>query len=109
MVTGTAQRRQAHPPEATMWRPVDGLVIEEIGDEYLVLNKARGRIHQFNFTAGLVWRGIMNQQSLDEISKALMDRFEVPDYRARRDALKMIDQLKILKLITDEQANEQAG
>jgi len=102
MYSSTAQRSKPDAPEAVKWRPTEGLLIEVIGDEYLVLNKARGRIHQFNHSAAIVWRGIMNDQSLDEIALALMERFDIPDFRARKDALKMISQLKILKLVTEE-------
>jgi len=97
-----AARSSIKVTESDKWRPVEGLLVEEIGDEFLVLNKARGRIHQFNNTAGIVWRGIMNEQSVDEIAGSLMDRFEVPDFRARKDAIRMIEQLQILKLITTE-------
>lgn len=105
MIVTNARQIEADSPSARQWRPAHGLVVEEIGDEYLVLNKARGRIHQFNHTAGIVWRGIMHERSLDEISQALVERYEVPDFRARKDALKTIEQLKILKLITHEAAD----
>ena len=87
---------------AAKWRPVDGLLIEEIGNDVLVLNKSVGRIHQFNHTAGIVWRGLMKGDTLDQIAAKIVERFDVPDFRATKDAERMIEQLRILKLITSD-------
>jgi len=85
------------------WKLAAGLMIEEVGDEVLVLNQNAGRIHQFNYTAGIVWRGLMNGDGIEAITAAIVDRFEVPEARARRDAEKMVRNLRILKLIEAEE------
>ncbi|MGI9262862.1 MAG: PqqD family protein [Woeseiaceae bacterium] len=94
-----AKTIEATHPEPVQWRPVEGLLVEEIGDEVLVLDSKAGRIHQFNYTAGIVWTGLMKGESTDEITLALVERFDVPEARAAKDAEKMIQNLKILKLI----------
>ncbi len=81
------------------WCPVDGLIVEQIGDEVLVLDKRRGRIHQFNHTAAIVWRGLIDGQTIDQIVLTIAECYDVPDFRARKDAVRMLEQLQILKLV----------
>lgn len=46
------------------------------------------------------WEG----KSLDEITATIAGRYDLPDFRARKDANRMIEHLKILKLLTDRGA-----
>lgn len=88
------------------WRPVDGLVSEKIGAEVLVLERSAGRIHQFNHTAAIVWNGLVAGRSVAEIAERIAERYDVPDFRALKDATRMLLQLQVLKLITAEEPNQ---
>lgn len=90
------QKHQAEPSDLT---PVAGLLVERIGDEVLVLNPSSGRIHQFNHTAGIVWRGIDDGLTREIIAANIAERYDVPIFRALKDTNTMIEQLKVLKLL----------
>lgn len=90
------------PATSACWRLVDGLITEEIGDEVLVLDRTAGRIHQFNHTAAIVWRGLLRAQSADDIAEVIVERYDVPKFRAIKDVTRMIGQMQILKLVTAE-------
>jgi len=96
-----AQRKncQEHQAEGSNPAPVAGLLVERIGDEVLVLNPSSGRIHQFNHTAGIVWRGLDDGLTREMIAANIAERYEVPIFRALKDTDTMIEQLKVLKLL----------
>ena len=90
------------------WHPVDGLLIEKMGDEFLVLDKSRGKIHQFNSSAGVVWQGVMEGASVDAMAASLVEQFDVPMERALRDVQTLLEELEFLKLIEGQAARQDA-
>jgi len=106
MQTAQASCQQNFGTQEPGYCPVDGLIVERIGDEVLVLNPSSGRIHQFNHTAGIVWRGIADGLSHRMIAKNIMIRYEVPEFRAVKDTDTMIEQLLILKLLKSNSEGE---
>lgn len=88
-------------PIEVNWRPVDGLIVQKLDDEVVILDQYAGRVHQFNHTAAIVWCGLWEDRSVDEITATIAVRYDVPDFRARKDATRMIEHLKILKLLTN--------
>ena len=88
-------------PNQANWRPIDGLIVQKLDDEVVILDQYAGRVHQFNHTAAIVWCGLWEGDSLDEITATIAVRYDVPDFRARKDVNRMIEQLKILKLLMD--------
>jgi len=99
MQTAPTSCHQEYRTQDPEFSPVEGLLVERIGDEVLVLNPGSGRIHQFNHTAGIVWRGITDGLTREMITRNIMTRYEVPEFRAAKDTDTMIEQLRILKLL----------
>ena len=96
-----ATTQSSATPNRANWRPVDGLIVQKLDDEVVILDQYAGRVHQFNHTAAIVWCGLCEGQSINEITATIVVRYDVPNFRARKDANRMIEQLKILKLLTD--------
>ena len=71
MSSANARLTQPGSPNDQPWRPADGLLVEKVGDEYLVLDKGRGKIHQFNSSAAIVWQGVMEGSSIDELAASI--------------------------------------
>lgn len=82
-------------------RPIDGLIVQKLDAEVVILDQYAGRVHQFHHTDAIVWCGLWEGKSLDEITATIAGRYDLPDFRARKDANRMIEHLKALKLLTD--------
>ncbi len=96
-----ATTQSSAPPNRANWRPVDGLIVQTLDNEVVILDQYAGRVHQFTHTAAIVWCGLWEGRSMDEIAATIAVRYDVPDFRARKDATRMIEQLKIMKLLTE--------
>jgi len=88
--------------------PVDGLSIEYVGDDVLILDETTGKIHWFNNSAAVVWRGLVERQSVNEIANTLRQRFNVGQRRAEKDIDRTLAELIDLKLF-DAQNCRQPG
>lgn len=60
------------------WRQIDGRAV--------IVQPARGRVHDLNPTATLLWERADGKASLDEIARAMSENFEVEFAEARADA-----------------------
>lgn len=86
--------------------PVDGLSIEYVGDDVLILNEITGKIHWFNKSAAVVWRGLEEQRTANEIANTLKQRFNVSQYRAEMDIDRTLAELIDLKLFDSQNCRE---
>ena len=85
----------------------DGIAVRNVEHEVLLLDAAANRIHQLNRTARLVWDECVVPRSVDEISAAMMELFDVSPELAVRDIVGTLEQLRSLKLVQEvEEAPE---
>ena len=77
----------------------EGLALEFTDDELILLDKKSGQVHQLNSTATLVWRGLDERLSLEDIAAKLADMFQVELKATRNDVAKIIRQLQELSLL----------
>ncbi len=61
-------------------RPVhkDHVLLRDMGDECLLYDRERGRIHVLNAVAGTVWRMCDGAHGIGAIAEAVRDAYEVP-------------------------------
>ncbi|MFQ6007302.1 MAG: PqqD family protein [Woeseia sp.] len=78
--------------------PVAGLSVEYVGDDVLVLDETEGKVHWFNKSAAVVWKGLAEGQTAREIAETLQQRFDVSQQRAEQDIDRTIAELISLKL-----------
>jgi hypothetical protein len=78
------------------------LTIESIDNDLVVLDKLHGQIHQFNFTASIIWHAIANGQDSHTIAANLVEKFGVPVETALSDVEKVIVQFASLNLLVNE-------
>jgi hypothetical protein len=76
----------------------EGLIVQEADDEVLLLDEAGGRIHQLNSTAAFIWR-MCEQSSLQDMGKALVDRYDVEEAAALEDVRRTLAALTTLGLL----------
>ena len=83
------------------YKPRDGLRLQEVDGELVILHKKRGKIHQLNPTARVVWQTIAEHGSLmPAIALAAMTKsFDVDPDTAATDLETLIQQFIELKLI----------
>ncbi len=74
-------------------------VWKEVGDQVVVLNLDSGVYYSLNPTGSRVWKGLMDQSSLDDIVGKLCDEYSVSEATARKDAEEMIDQFLAKKML----------
>ncbi len=74
-------------------------VWKEVGDQVVVLNLDSGVYYSLNPTGSRVWKGLMEQSSLEDIVGKLCDEYRVNEATARKDAEEMIDQFLAKKML----------
>jgi hypothetical protein len=52
----------------------DGLLVENVGDELVIYDRERDRVHSLNTTAGLVWRNCDGERGITEIAALLAEQ-----------------------------------
>lgn len=80
----------------------DSLTLRRVGDELLLLDEERKRIHQLNQTATFIWDVSDRVADLAEIARLLADEFEVNEAAALKDVLEVVSTLRGLKLLVGE-------
>ena len=73
--------------------------IQVVGNETLVLDQQSGHIHQLNATASFIWQQCDGKTSMTKILDLLVQKFEVSDEDAARDAVGVIEKLQELNLL----------
>ena len=83
------------------YKPRDGLTLQEVDGELVILHKKRGKIHQLNPTARVVWQTIAEHGELIPATAqaAMTESFDVGPDTAATDLDTLIQQFIELKLI----------
>ena len=84
-----------------MMKPKPGLAIESVDGEAIVLDQEAGQVHQLNESAALVWNGLGEGQTADEIATSLCGAFGIEHEQAVSDVQAVIAQFQELGLIVE--------
>jgi hypothetical protein len=81
------------------------LAIRDLGDELLVLDIKRNRIHQLNRTASFIWHNCEGPSSVEDIAAAMVQAFDVANDTAMADVERVLGQLQELDLVMGADAS----
>ena len=78
---------------------LDGFVTREIGGKLVAVavgerTKTFNGMITLNSTAALLWKALETEQTEDNLVKALMEKFEVSEEKARRDVKGFLEKLE---------------
>jgi len=62
---------------------------KEIGDQVVVLHFESGRYYSLNPSGSVIWRGLLENQSADQIVEGLCSEFDVDEETALEDVIIM--------------------
>lgn len=77
----------------------DDLVLRQVGDETLVLDRAGQRIHQLNATASYVWGRCDGNTARQAVAAELAEKYQISIEQAAIDIAQMLAQLEQLGLL----------
>ena len=79
--------------------PRQGLRVQEVGDELVILDRRQGKVHQLNHTAGFVWRRCDGNSAVEAIASEVARVFQVDGEQASRDTRDLVAKLTDLGLL----------
>ena len=74
-------------------------VWKEVGERVVILNLDSGRYYSLNSSGSLIWRGLLEGLSTEQIADQLCAAFRVDEHTAKEDTEKMIRELSKKKAI----------
>jgi hypothetical protein len=75
----------------------DGLIIHEAGDELVIYDTKKHRIHRLNATVAFVWKRCNGRMSVEEITRSLQaERNSLIDEQVVWHALQKLDKVSLL-------------
>ena len=77
----------------------EGLHVREIDGETVILDPSGGRMHNLNITAAFIFNEVDGQRTVEEISGAVANAFEIPVETAEKDPKLLLSELKSLGLL----------
>ena len=86
------------------YRPKEGLSLQEVEGELVILDQARYKIHQLNPAASEVWRSIESGGSVDSAAAvaAILEAFDIDRETAAADVDLALQQFVELKLLVED-------
>jgi alpha-acetolactate decarboxylase len=90
------------------YHPKQGLSLQEVEGELVILDQARYKIHQLNPAASEVWRCIQATNSVDSVAAvaAILEIFDVDEVTAAADVEQALEQFVDLKLLVEDQPED---
>jgi hypothetical protein len=82
-------------------KPRPDLAIENADGELIVLDKAAGKVHQFNSSASFVWDCLSDGLAIDEIALMLSEAFDLEPETALSDVQAALAQFEGLALVVE--------
>jgi len=73
-------------PPSTKFKKNKAIIEKRIGRQNFLLDPISGNIHTLNETANFIWRLAVKNYNLDEISKEIVENYEVGLNQAQKDA-----------------------
>lgn len=77
----------------------EGLTIQSVDDEMLILDVSKDKIHQLNQTACFVWANCNGANSQEMLADLLVEQYEVDPSTAKEDVSVIVQELLNLELI----------
>jgi hypothetical protein len=71
-----------------------------IDDEAVVVTPQEGLVRMFNDVGSRVWQMTDGQHSINEISEAISQEFDVPPDEAQRDVVEFLEKLQEKGMVT---------
>jgi len=85
----------------------DGIAVQELGDEVVVLDLRTSSYVLLNVTGAALWPALTEPSTIEQLARVLTARFDVDDERAAKAAAAFVEQLVGLGLI--EQIGDRAA
>ena len=79
--------------------PKPGLLVQRLGDEYIVFDPQNDTVHTLNATAQLIWLKCTENLAVDKLITDMTSRYDVPYETVQRDINNAVDQLCNLGLL----------
>ena len=88
-------------PEVPMPLPRkrSGLRVREIDGETVILDEARGHMHNLNITASFIFDQVNGERTIDEISRDLANAFGIPRETADQDTKAFLELLRLREIL----------
>ena len=90
---------EATPKTARRFEAADGVVLQAVGDETVLLDLGSGVYYSLNGVASSVWRELQAGRTVAELVEALLDRYDVERERAAEDVRVLIDEAVEYRLL----------
>jgi len=85
------------------YRRVHGLLVHEVGSEFVLLDIDADRVHQLNPTASLIWRELEAARGAEDIARRVAETFDVEWEHALDDVRGILDRFAALSLIVPQE------
>jgi hypothetical protein len=79
---------------------VDDLSIRIVGDELFILKRSMSMIHSFNATGTMIWKMLQEKKQIEEIARAISERFDISKNEAEKDVSEFLYSLIKNQLVT---------
>jgi PqqD family protein of HPr-rel-A system len=84
----------------TLPRKADGLVISKVGDEYIVYDPAKGKVHVLNNTGAAIWELMDEAKTMEDLASAMSERYSTEKATVAGDAGMFIGRLREAGLVS---------
>lgn len=81
------------------YKQCEGLTVQSVDDEMLLLDLNKDQIHQLNPTACLIWSQCDGNKSENNLAALLVEKYDIDIETALGDVIKIIQDLHKLELI----------
>ena len=75
------------------------LIQREIGDEFVIVHRDNGNVHQLNPVGACIWRNLAQYSDVVSLAEILVQEFEIDTDTAMRDVNGFVSELSRLQLI----------
>lgn len=79
----------------------DNLLYRELDGEGIIYDQEKSMVHTLNPTATLIWNCCNGKQSVNDIAKKFLKKYDTSLDNALKDIEKMVKNLKNLKLLME--------
>lgn len=92
----------------TIYKLKKDLVIQEVEDELFIFDGETSILHTLNQTAADLFKKLKKGSSVENLSKYLVQEYEISLEKALKDSSDFIEKLKKKKLVTDTKPKKTA-
>ena len=78
---------------------VEGIVLTEADEESILYDAKEGKVHILNRVGAFIWDLCNGENTLEDISRAVAESFEVDEETAQKDIKEFIEELQGMDLL----------